>query len=115
LDPPSLAFDLDMLAVGGPMRLVTGSVVRQTAADLNALLRRSAEELGYYLEDYICPMGLADAGPLLEVGIPTTWLFKPDDPRFHTPDDTPAHVNPNDMKVAADIVCRALAHLGGVW
>lgn len=113
--PPSLAFDLDMLAVGGPMRLVTGSPARQTAAELNDLLRRSAAEMGYYLEDYICPMGLADAGPLLEVGIPTTWLFKPDDPRFHTPDDTPAHVNPNDMKVAADIVSRALAYLGGVW
>ena len=115
LDPPSLAFDLDMLAVGGPLRLVTGSAVRETAADLNALLRQSAGELGYYLEDYVCPMGLADAGPLLEVDIPTTWLFKPDDPRFHTTEDTAAHVNPNDMKVAADIVCRALAHIGGVW
>lgn len=115
IDRPSLAFDLDMLAVGGPMRLVTGSAARETTAWLNDLLRRSAAELGYYLEDYICPMGLADAGPLLEAGIPTTWLFKPDDPRFHTTEDLPQHVNANDMKVAADVVCRALAHIGGVW
>jgi hypothetical protein len=97
------------------MRLVTGSATRETDAHLNALLREGAATLGYYLEDYVCPMGLADAGPLLEVGIPATWLFKPDDPRFHTAADTPEQVNPNDMKMAADLVCWALARLGGVW
>jgi aminopeptidase YwaD len=102
------AINLDMLAVGGPLRLVTGSAAQATSGHLNSALRQAAAQLGYSLSDYLCPMGLADAGPLIAAGIESTWLFKPDDPRFHTCEDKLEHVNPNDLKAAAEIVVRAL-------
>ncbi len=105
---PRAAINLDMLAVGGPLRLVTGSATTPTSGFLNAAVREAAGGLGFHVEDYVCPMGLADAGPLLEAGIPATWLFKPDDPRFHTREDTLAHVNPNDLKAAAEVVAQAV-------
>jgi aminopeptidase YwaD len=108
------AYSLDMLSVGGPLRLVTGSATQATSVRLNGLLRQAASDLGYSLTDYVCPMGLADAGPLIAAGIETAWLFKPDDPRFHTSEDTIEHVNPNDLKAAAEIVMRALGLLAAM-
>lgn len=102
------AINLDMLAVGGPLRLVTGSAAGSTSPYLNTAVREAAAALGYHLEDYVCPMGLADAGPLLDAGIAATWLFKPDDPRFHTSSDLTQHVNPNDLKAAAEIVALTI-------
>jgi aminopeptidase YwaD len=102
--------NLDMFAVGGPLHIVTGDARYRTNAHLNELLRQSATEQGYSITNYQNSMGLADVTSIVTC-VPSTWLFKPDDPRFHTDQDLPEFVNPNDLKAAADIVAGALLSL----
>jgi len=107
LKPPVYVIDLDMLSVGSRLLIVQGDQELRTSQTINRALTESARALGYYLGEYEIPMGLADAGPLMRQGIEATWLFMPDDPWFHTSEDTIDHVDPNDLKAAADIVTRA--------
>lgn len=102
---------LDMVGVGSKLLVVKGDRRYRTSARLNTLLEEGAAELGYHLGAYEMPMGLADITPLVARGIESTWLFKPDDPRLHTGQDTPDAVNPNDLKAAADIVASAIWRL----
>lgn len=107
LVPPVYVIDLDMLSVGSRLLIVQGDQELRTSLAINSVLMESARTLGYHLGEYEIPMGLADAGPLIREGIEATWLFMPDDPWFHTSDDTVDHVDPNDLKAAADIVAQA--------
>lgn len=109
--PPVFVIDLDMLSVGSRLLVVQGDQELRTSPRINRVLMESARTLGYYLGEYEIPMGLADAGPLIREGIEATWLFMPDDPWFHTSDDTIERVDPNDLKAAADIVARAVVML----
>jgi len=111
LKPPVYAVNLDMLSVGSRLLVVQGDQELRTSPAINRVLMESAQALGYYLGEYEIPMGLADAGPLIRQGIEATWLFMPDDPWFHTSDDTIDHVNPNDLKAAADITTHAVLAL----
>ncbi|NPV71015.1 MAG: M20/M25/M40 family metallo-hydrolase [Firmicutes bacterium] len=106
------AINLDMISVGSNLRIVTGDKRSRTSARINEYLARSAASLNYHLDSYEISIGLADTGPLLDAGIPASWLFKPDDPRVHTDEDLPEHVNANDLKVTADIVAHALISMG---
>ena len=49
-------------------------------------------------------LGLADATPFLHHGVPACWLWKYDDPYWHSPLDTPENVDPNSLKVISEIV-----------
>lgn len=111
--PPVYVINLDMLSVGSRLLVVQGDQELRTSPRINRVLMETAHSLGYYLGEYEIPMGLADAGPLMRHGIEATWLFMPDDPWFHTSDDVIDHVDPNDLKAAADIVARALVTLSG--
>jgi len=103
--------NLDMVGVGSKLLVVKGDRRYRTSARINGLLEESASALGYHLGEYEMPMGLADITPLVARGIESTWLFKPDDPRFHTDQDIPDFVNPNDLKAAADIVASTIWRL----
>ncbi len=105
------AVSLDMVGVGSKLLVVKGDRRYRTSARLNALLEAGAAALGYHLGTYEMPMGLADITPLVAREIEATWLFKPDDPRFHTDQDTPDGINPNDLKACADIVASAIWRL----
>lgn len=109
------AINLDMVAVGSKLRIVEEGRwpdrVIKTTPSLNELVREAVRDLGYSIDTAICPFGLADTEPLIDVGVPSTWLYKPDDPYFHTKDDTPDKINPNDLKVTADIVGVTLIRL----
>lgn len=109
------AINLDMVAVGSRLNLVRSGARLDTSEVLNQVIQLSARELGYRVDTYDMPMGLADAGPFIEAGIHTSWLYKPDDLWFHTGRDMPDHVNPNDLKVAADIVAATLLKMAENW
>lgn len=105
---PLAVINLDMLAVGSKLCIVKGDKQRRTNERLNTILHKVGAKLNYHLEDYEIDMGLADIEPFVEKGIPSSWIFKPDDPRVHTEYDLPEYVNPNDLKAAADIVANTL-------
>jgi len=108
---PLAVINLDMVAVGSKLYIVGGDRERRTSPELNNLLRQAGAALNYHLDDYEMDMGLADIEAFIESGVPSAWLFKPDDPRVHTECDLPEYVNPNDLKVVADIVAAALLRL----
>jgi aminopeptidase YwaD len=116
-----VAINLDMVGEGSKLRLVEKG--RKSAAEkytftshwLNSLLKKTAHTLGFHIgEDIICEYGLADAGHFLDKDIHATWFYKPDDPYFHTKEDTPDKVNPNDLKATGDIVVHSLQEMDKV-
>jgi aminopeptidase YwaD len=107
---------VDMVAVGSKLKIITeglwpdvGKI--RTTDWLNKLLFKTAEELGYYVEYGICPFATSDEGRFLDAGVPATWLWKPDDPYYHSLEDTPDKINPNDLKIVCDIVGHAILKL----
>lgn len=108
--------NVDMIAVGSKLNIITeglwpdvGKI--KTTDWLNKLLFEVAEELNYFMEYGICPFATSDEGRFIDAGVPATWLWKPDDPYYHSMEDTVEKVNPNDIKVACDIVGCAVLKL----
>lgn len=81
--------NLDMVGVG-PRLLVgnTGSDRRVVEAALDA-----ARRLGVRLEAR--RMGGSDHVPFERAGVPAAMLHRPDDPNYHSPEDTPDKVRPD--------------------
>ena len=113
-----MCINLDMVGEGSKLRLVDkgrkskAEEYTYTSRWLNALLKKSAADLGYHIgEDIVCEYGMADAGHFINKNVHTAWFYKPDDPYFHTKDDTPDKINPNDLKATGDIVLRVVEQL----
>lgn len=108
--------NVDMIAVGSKLKIITegfwpdvGKI--KTTDWLNKLLFETAEELNYFVEYGICSFATSDEGRFIEAEVPAAWLWKPDDPYYHSLEDTPEKMNPNDIKVVCDIVGRAMLKL----
>jgi len=115
-DDIACVVSLDMIAAGGPLNVVETAWWPDLGALphtdwLNDCLVETADELGYRLGRMQGDWGAAESGRFLAAGIPAAWLWKPDDPRYHSDRDTPAGVDPNALKVAADIVAAAVRKL----
>jgi Zn-dependent M28 family amino/carboxypeptidase len=94
--------------VGSEIKIVTeghwpDKTIRHTPW-INRLLLRTARELGYKAEYGTCLTGCSDEGRFIDAGVPSAWLWKPDDPYYHTIEDTADKVNANDLKAITDIV-----------
>ncbi len=101
--------NIDAVALGGHLRIVTeGSWIDygpiKTTEWLNKMLADAAKDLNYMIDYTPCMLGLADATPFLHHGVPACWLWKYDDPYWHSPLDTPENVDPNSLKVISEIV-----------
>lgn len=101
--------NIDAVALGGHLRIVTeGSWVDygpvKTTEWLNKMLAEAAKDLNYMIDYTPCMLGLADATPFLHYNVPACWLWKYDDPYWHSPLDTPENVDPNSLKVISEIV-----------
>jgi hypothetical protein len=107
------AVSIDMIAVGGPLRMVDWIHWPDAAEPtrftqwLMEMLESSADGLGLQLERYDTESG-ADAGRFLEAGVPSAWFWKPDDYRYHSPEDKPEYMDANAVKAAADIIAPVL-------
>jgi aminopeptidase YwaD len=100
--------NIDMVAVGSEIKIITeghwpDKTIRHTPW-INRLLLRTAKELGYKAEYGTCLTGCSDEGRFIDAGVPSAWLWKPDDPYYHSMEDTADKVNANDLKAVADIV-----------
>jgi aminopeptidase YwaD len=113
-----VCINLDMVGEGSKLRLVekgrksSAEEYMHTSQWLNSLLKRTAMNLGYHIgDDIVCEFGMADAGHFINRNVHAAWFYKPDDPYFHTKEDTPDKVNPNDLKVTGDIILKAFEEI----
>jgi Zn-dependent M28 family amino/carboxypeptidase len=98
--------NLDAIGFGGHLRIVTeGSWLDygplKTSEWLNEAIRQAADDLNYHIATTPCPLGAADATPFLANDVPAAWLWRFDDPYWHTPLDDPMRVDPNSLKYTA--------------
>lgn len=103
------AINVDMIAVGTKLKIITEGFWPdrgrlKTTEWLNKLLLNTANNIGYTAELGVCSHGTSDEGRFIDAGVPAAWLWKPDDPFYHSLEDTPDKVNPNDVKAVCDIV-----------
>lgn len=98
----SAMLNLDMVGVG--RRLLVGN----TGPDRRAVeaVLEAARELGVAVGAR--RMGSSDHVPFERAGVPAAMLHRPDDPHYHSPQDTPDHVEPELLEQAARLAALAL-------
>jgi aminopeptidase YwaD len=105
-------FDLDMFAVGGRLNLVDEGrwpdrePLHHTPWLLE-LVETVTEELGFHVGRMTATWGVAESGRFLEAGVPAVWFWKPDDPYYHSPHDSPEKLDANLLKIVGDITMEA--------
>jgi Iap family predicted aminopeptidase len=109
--------NIDAVAVGGKLCVVeksrkAGNQWVICSPWLNGFLVDQALGLGYQIVKCVSDFGTSDEGPFLEAGVPASWIWKPDDPYYHTEIDKAQRINSNDLKVVADLVGSCMLDLG---
>jgi len=99
--------DTDMVGVGGvPIQVDMGywpdAKPQQHPQWLLEMVEQIAEELGYGFDRINCEWGYPEEGRFNAIGVPSTVLWQPDDPYYHSIHDTPDHLNPGSIKAVAD-------------
>lgn len=108
------AISMDMIGVGGPLRLVDNAYwpdldhPLQHDPWLREVIEGVAAELGYHIGRLDADWGAADAGRFLHAGVPAAWFWKPDDFRYHSPLDTPENVDGNAIRAVAEITAETV-------
>ncbi len=109
------AIVLDVLGEGDQLCFVSEGLwpdkTVKSSEHLNRLLTESATDLGYEMVPFVNQLGLADAEPFIEAGIPATWIEKRVSPFNHTSMDLPDRIEANSMKAAAEITLLTLLKL----
>lgn len=90
------AINIDMVGSGTELCVVTSGYLKGrkvfTDKKLNSLIKKIGAGNGFKLNEWDCPYGLADTGPLMKRGISSSWLYRLGDKKFHTPKDLPSEV-----------------------
>lgn len=101
-------FNIDMVGVGSDLHLITeGKWPEKRIATpewLYLFVENMARELNYKTTLGVCDLGTSDEGRFLDAGVPALFLWKPSDERYHSALDVPENVDPNALKVVAEIV-----------
>jgi len=116
LEKIKAVINVDMVAVGSKLKVITEGFwpdrgKLETSKEINKLLIEEANKLGYFAEYGICTFATSDEGRFIDTGVPASWLWKPDDPYYHSMEDTPDKVNPNDIKAVCEIVKNTVIKL----
>ncbi|WZL74403.1 M20/M25/M40 family metallo-hydrolase [Clostridiaceae bacterium 35-E11] len=107
--------ELDMVAAGSPVWVMEGGnwpdCKIQFAKGICDYVVDTAEKMGYYMEKGFCALGTPDSGRFTHSGVSTTWIWGPGDIHYHSPEDTLDKVDPNKLKVVADVIATAVYNL----
>ena len=108
--------NLDAVGFGGHLRIVTeGSWIDagpiKTDPEINRLLEEAVKDLNYVVKHTVCMLGLSDATLFLVNDVPAAWLWKYDDPYWHTDLDILENIDPNSLKITAEIIGLAAKRL----
>jgi aminopeptidase YwaD len=121
LKPVKAVLNMDVLGEGTKLAVITEGKwpdrTVMTSRGLNRVLVEAASDLGFCLEPSVSNMGLADTEAFVEAGIPGAWIERMGWTEeigwryLHTPQDLPATIDVNALKVGADILMVALLRL----
>lgn len=99
--------NIDMVGVGGDLHLITEGYwpdkTLTTPEWLYLFVDKVARELNYKTKFGICDLGTSDEGRFLDAGVPALFFWKPGDEHYHSILDVPEYVDPNTLKVVAEI------------
>jgi aminopeptidase YwaD len=100
--------DTDMISVGGQIKQVAKGLWPDAdpvyaTAWLMDLVDEVAEDLGYYFGRMEAAWGVAESARFLDIGVPSTWFWAPDDPYYHSTEDSLDKINPNSLKAVMDV------------
>jgi aminopeptidase YwaD len=101
---------IDVVGYGSRLYTRTMRIGPMTMSDY--LLHRAKKlgvELSYSKDPG--PTGWSDHEPYEKAGIPAVWLERLQDPQYHKPGDTTAHLQPSAVKAAGRLVLDAIRSL----
>ncbi len=103
------AFDMDMIGVGGPPRIIDGGKWQDEPsvphnAKLNDYLAECGKEIGVMFGRLFATWGTPEEGCLNANGVPATCIWKPDDPNYHSMNEHVDNVDWNGVRAVAQAV-----------
>jgi aminopeptidase YwaD len=103
------AFDMDMIGVGGPPRIIDGGKWQDEHsvphnAKLNNYLAECGKEIGVMFGRLFATWGTPEEGCLNANGVPATCIWKPDDPNYHSMNEHVDNIDWNGVRAVAQAV-----------
>jgi aminopeptidase YwaD len=109
--------NIDMVAVGGDLCIITeGNWPDRdipTPEWLYTAVKNAADELNYKIVYDTCPLGTSDEGRFNTAGVPAVFFWKPSDEHYHSMKDTQEYIDPNNLKVVAEIAMLSAMRISG--
>ena len=104
-------FNIDMVGVGGPARIVDGGEYPDQPGHhvkhnkpLNDFVERVGRDIGVHLGHLWGGWGTPEEGHLNEHGVPAMCIWKPDDPNYHSGNEHVDNVDWNAVKAVAQVI-----------
>jgi len=105
------AFNIDMVGVGGPARIVDGGTYPDQPdhqvkhnKELNDFVETVGKEIGVHLGHLWGSWGTPEEGPLNEHGVPAMCIWKADDPNYHSDNEHVDNIDWNAVKAVAQVI-----------
>ena len=111
--------DIDMVGVGGRINQVERGLWPDSEPLLQpewlmTMVDEVADDLGFQFGRMTAGWGVAESARFLEIGVPATWLWAPDDPYYHTTEDSPDKINTLSLKGVSDVVAIVMWRLANL-
>lgn len=104
-------FNLDMIGVGGPARIVDGGTYPDQPdhqvkhnKELNDFVEDVGREIGVHLGRLWGSWGTPEEGHLNEHGVPAMCIWKADDPNYHSDNEHVDNIDWNAVKAVAQVI-----------
>ena len=104
-------FNIDMVGVGGPARIVDGGTYPDQPdhqvkhnKDLNDFVENVGKEIGVHLGHLWGGWGTPEEGHLNEHGVPAMCIWKADDPNYHSDNEHVDNIDWNAVKAVAQVI-----------
>jgi len=104
-------FNLDMIGVGGPARIVDGGTYPDQPdhkvkhnKELNDFVEKVGKEIGVHLGRLWGSWGTPEEGHLNEHGVPAMCIWKADDPNYHSDNEHVDNIDWNAVKAVAQVI-----------
>jgi len=104
-------FNIDMVGVGGPPRIVDGGTYPDQPdhqvkhnKELNDFVEQLGKEIGVHLGHLWGGWGTPEEGHLNEHGVPAMCIWKADDPNYHSDNEHVDNIDWNGVKAVAQVI-----------
>jgi len=104
-------FNIDMVGVGGPARIVDGGTYPDQPEhqvkhnkELNDFVENVGREIGVHLGHLWGSWGTPEEGHLNEHGVPAMCIWKADDPNYHSDNEHVDNIDWNAVKAVAQVI-----------